>query len=338
MSSKKIKIAVASFNPITIVDGKKYGGFEIELWEKVAQEINMEYKYTKSKFSEIFRKLVNNKVDLAIAGISKTAEREEIIDFSHNTFNSGLAILVNKKNSWNLFKLLGVVFNKNIKSVLIILLLFVVVAANLLWLAERGSPNTINYINNNYFPGIFEALWWSIVTVSTVGYGDFVPGTWIGRLVGSVVILTGLGIFGLYIAKVSSAITLRELKSNISGKDDLKGKMVATKKGTTSVDALNDIGANVVEVEEINEAYDKLAKGKVDAVVFDAPIIFGFVNGDVSHKFTVVDNLFMKQPYAFALPEGSKLVEPINRAILKLRENGVYKDLYIKWFGDEKYY
>ena len=94
MSSKKIKIAVASFNPITIVDGKKYGGFEIELWEKVAQEINMEYKYTKSKFSEIFRKLVNNKVDLAIAGISKTAEREEIIDFSHNTFNSGLAILV----------------------------------------------------------------------------------------------------------------------------------------------------------------------------------------------------------------------------------------------------
>ena len=100
-SNKKIKVAVAHFSPISIVDGKKFSGFEVELWEKVAEEIKVEYKYSKSKFLDIFEKLEKQKVDVAIAGITKTAKREETIDFSHNTFNSGLAILVNKKKSWN---------------------------------------------------------------------------------------------------------------------------------------------------------------------------------------------------------------------------------------------
>jgi polar amino acid transport system substrate-binding protein len=333
-SNKKIKVAVAHFSPISIVDGKKFSGFEVELWEKVAEEIKVEYKYSKSKFLDIFEKLEKQKVDVAIAGITKTAKREETIDFSHNTFNSGLAILVNKKKSWNLFRFMGIVFNKSMRSVLLILLLFVVVAANVLWLAEKGSTN----IDNSYIPGVFEALWWSIVTVSTVGYGDFVPGTWLGRFVGSVVILSGLAIFGLYIAKVSSAITLRELRSDITDKKDLKGKLVATKKGTTSVDALKEVGATVVEVEDIEETYEKLEKSKVDAVVFDAPILYEVINGDYLQKFSLVDNLFMKQPYGFGLIEGSNLREPINRALLKLKENGVYRDLYVKWFGEQKYF
>lgn len=50
-----------------------------------------------------------------------------------------------------------------------------------------------------------DALWWVIVTISTVGYGDFYPVTWPGRFVAVFVIIAGVGVFGTlsgYLAKI----------------------------------------------------------------------------------------------------------------------------------------
>ena len=49
------------------------------------------------------------------------------------------------------------------------------------------------------FPSLTDALWWSMVTVSTVGYGDVVPQSVVGRAVATVLIIFGIGIFG-YVA------------------------------------------------------------------------------------------------------------------------------------------
>ena len=40
-----------------------------------------------------------------------------------------------------------------------------------------------------------DALWWSIATVTTVGYGDFYPVTWEGRLIAALLMITGVGVF-----------------------------------------------------------------------------------------------------------------------------------------------
>jgi voltage-gated potassium channel len=41
-----------------------------------------------------------------------------------------------------------------------------------------------------------DAIWYLIVTMSTVGYGDLYPVTDLGRLIGSVIIVVGVGVFG----------------------------------------------------------------------------------------------------------------------------------------------
>ena len=43
---------------------------------------------------------------------------------------------------------------------------------------------------------------------------------------------------------------------------------------------------------------------------------------------------FQHESYGIALPSGSELVEPINLALLELREDGTYAQLYRKWFGE----
>jgi len=48
------------------------------------------------------------------------------------------------------------------------------------------------------FDSIPKALWWAVVTLTTTGYGDVVPQTFAGRLIASVVMISGLGVFGLW--------------------------------------------------------------------------------------------------------------------------------------------
>jgi len=49
-----------------------------------------------------------------------------------------------------------------------------------------------------------EALWWAVVTVTTVGYGDFYPVTTLGRIVAVILMICGVGLFGSFAAYISS--------------------------------------------------------------------------------------------------------------------------------------
>jgi voltage-gated potassium channel len=62
------------------------------------------------------------------------------------------------------------------------------------------------------FTRLSDAVWWSFVTLSTVGYGDLYPITSGGRIVGAITMLVGIGIFGTFISLVGSSFltTMRE--------------------------------------------------------------------------------------------------------------------------------
>ncbi|NIW78577.1 MAG: two pore domain potassium channel family protein, partial [Calditrichae bacterium] len=49
-----------------------------------------------------------------------------------------------------------------------------------------------------------DALWWSIVTMTTVGYGDITPDTLGGKVIGSFVMVIGIGILGMLTATIAS--------------------------------------------------------------------------------------------------------------------------------------
>lgn len=67
------------------------------------------------------------------------------------------------------------------------------------WLFERN-------VNPGHFANFGEALWWAIVTTTTVGYGDKYPFTLGGRIVASILMLVGIGLIGTLAATFSNAL------------------------------------------------------------------------------------------------------------------------------------
>ena len=57
-----------------------------------------------------------------------------------------------------------------------------------------------------------DALWWSLTTVTTTGYGDHVPVTTTGRLIAAGVMVSGVAVIGAVAAIVALAVTLRVVR------------------------------------------------------------------------------------------------------------------------------
>lgn len=62
-------------------------------------------------------------------------------------------------------------------------------------------------IDHSEFPNIGESMWWSLQTVTTVGYGDVVPENVEGRIVGSVLMIAGVGFLAVITASIAAAFT-----------------------------------------------------------------------------------------------------------------------------------
>jgi voltage-gated potassium channel len=74
-------------------------------------------------------------------------------------------------------------------TVFIIFILLIVASSLLYYVEHAAQPEK--------FSSIPEAMWWGVVTLTTVGYGDIYPITGLGRFLGAIISLLGIGLFAL---------------------------------------------------------------------------------------------------------------------------------------------
>jgi glutamine transport system substrate-binding protein len=118
--------------------------------------------------------------------------------------------------------------------------------------------------------------------------------------------------------------------------EDLAGKSVGTKTGSTSHDYLRNELSDDVGVEPYpgsSDMYQALLGGAVDAVFYDAPNVGYFAQTKGKEQVKTVGPLYEGQQYGLALVEGSEWVDDVNDALASMKEDGTYDEIYKKWFG-----
>jgi voltage-gated potassium channel len=75
----------------------------------------------------------------------------------------------------------------------------------------------IHLFDKSDFPNAWLGMWWAVQTVTTVGYGDVVPRTVLGRIVAAVVMLQGIAFIAVVTAAITSSFVARAARERIYG-------------------------------------------------------------------------------------------------------------------------
>ena len=326
-----LDIAVRKVEPFAFPTPRGWSGYSIEMWEEAADALKIPYEYQeKASVAEQLEAVRSGNADAALGAISITAVREEEFDFSIAMYDSGLQILTKPSNG-SAWSLLPKMFSSTVLFLLLGVIALLILVGHVVWLIERRRNEDFP---RKYLPGVWEGTWWAIVTMSTVGYGDTRVKTKAGRLVAMCWILLGLVLVAEFTAIITSTLTVTRLESDVNNLGDLNGKRVVTVANTTSVQFLEGLGIQALEVDSAEQAFQAVESGKAAAFVFDAPILRSFVVSSGDDSLQVVGPVFQPQGYGMAFPSGSEIITPIDLEFLKQREDGFAADLSSKYLGD----
>lgn len=128
--------------------------------------------------------------------------------------------------------------------------------------------------------------------------------------------------------------------SDIRSVDDIGDGTVGVQIGTTgSIKAeefkqQGKISGEIRTFDTITDAFSALENGQVAAVINDLPVSLDKANQS-DGTLEVVQNIPTGEQYGIAFPKDSELVEPFNKALAEIKEDGTYAKIYEEWIGQK---
>lgn len=299
-----------------------------EIWQTIAQSAKLQYIYEPSRnVDQTLQAVSDNSLDVAIGPISITADRLQTVAFTLPFYQSeiGLLIPTEPETFWSQIR----PFISTAVFTSIGLLLFVLfIVGNLIWLVERKA-NPAQF-PQEYLPGIGNGMWFSLVTLTTVGYGDRAPVTTAGRVVAGSWMVISMIIVSSLIAGLASAFTVSlsgqgaEAFSNLN---DLHNRHIAVVSGTTSAQHAAHHRARLTQTKNLADAVALLKSQKVEAVAFGKSLLTHHLKQNPDLPFKVADLTLAKEDYGFALPINSPHLHTINHALKQAEEAGTIETI-----------
>ena len=331
-----LRVAARVLPPFVIYEDRSYDGFEVALVRLVAAQLGMDLEiYAVDTVAKQMDDISRGVAQLGLGGVAITGTREETVDFSLPVLDTGLTIMAPTQADQGLgdriLSFMRAIAGSDLPWLVVVFAVAVLLAAHLIWWLERHHNPDFAV---PYRRGIWDSFYWSVVTMSTVGYGDKVARGGLGRGFALVWIALGTLVFASFTASIASSLAVSELRGEIAGPSDLPGHRIATVARSTGETYLESVGIGPVLVDEIDDAYRLMDEGDVDAVVFDAPVLRFHVSREGVGAVTTVGPIFEKVQYGLMIAEGdSELVERVDLALLDLVESGVYRQVHDGWFG-----
>ncbi len=136
-----------------------------------------------------------------------------------------------------------------------------------------------------------------------------------------------------FTAALTSQLTLNQLRGTVHGEADLRYVRVAAITGTETTEYLGRERIAYQVFADAEAGLSALQKGRIDALVYDRPLLLWLVNEHFSGSLRVLDATFDPQVYAIGLPQGSELRMPINLALLDAIRSDWWQETLFAYIG-----
>ncbi|MGB0798895.1 MAG: transporter substrate-binding domain-containing protein [Planktomarina sp.] len=330
--SDPLKIVTVTRPPFSMVENGKETGFSLDLWAAVAKELNVSYEITRvDGFADMLMAVETGAADGAIANISITSAREGVMDFTQPIYESGLQIMVPDDGRGT--SVLSILLRRDLLLAIVGAFALLFGGGMIMWALERKHQD---YFNHSASDAMFPSFWWALNLVVNGGFEQLAPRSFLGRIFGTLMVVSSLFIVSIFVAKITATLTVDAIQNNVGGINDLYDKRVGTIENSTAANYMDKRDLRFTTYTGLDDLIANFENGELDAVVFDAPILGYYVNTRGKGDAEMVGSVFLSENYGMALQSGSDLAEPINRALLTLRETGKYDALLTKWFGNSR--
>uniref|UniRef100_A0A8B9J709 Glutamate receptor n=1 Tax=Astyanax mexicanus TaxID=7994 RepID=A0A8B9J709_ASTMX len=352
------------------VGNDKYEGYCVELAAEIAKHVGYSYRLElvgdgkygardaeTKMWNGMVGELVYGKADVAVAPLTITLVREEVIDFSKPFMSLGISIMIKKptKSKPGVFSFLDPLAYE-----IWMCIVFAYIGVSVvLFLVSRFSPYEWHSEDSeegkqpehtNEF-GIFNSLWFSLGAFMQQGC-DISPRSLSGRIVGGVWWFFTLIIISSYTANLAAFLTVERMVSPIESAEDL-AKQTEIAYGTLDGGSTKEFfRRSKIAVFEKMWSYMKSADPSVFVKTTDEGVVrVRKSKGKYAYLLESTMNEYIEQRkpcdtmkvggnldskgYGVATPKGSALRIPVNLAVLKLNEQAVLDKLKNKWWYDK---
>ncbi|XP_056009393.1 glutamate receptor 2-like [Ostrea edulis] len=345
----------------------RFEGFTVDLTEKIAKRLNLKYRLElvgdnqfgrqdeqTGKWNGIMGELIDGTADMAVAPLTITLKRENVVDFTKPFMDVGISIMIKKPE----IEKPGVFsFMKpfSIQIWMFILLAYAAVSVGLFFVC-RASP----YEWRKLFPGttmkyenefsLVNTFWFSAGALMLQG-SDACPRSLSGRVIGTVWWFFVLIIISTYTANLAAFLTIERLVTPIASADDLEAqteiKYGTVRSGSTreffemsTVPTFRKMG----EFMKFNDQYNVKKISEGIKRVKDSKGKYAFLLESTSNEYAnsrepcdtmMVGRNLNSKGFGIATPLNSPLRDELNLVVLELKEDGTLHRLKRRWWHDK---
>jgi len=333
----KVGIPIKYSEPFIIqredsVNGTIVEGMIIDIWEDIALKKKLDYEFIyHDNYNDAIDAVARGELDILVGPVSITPDRMEKVEFTLpvDEYEIVVASHSDATSLWSRIKpFVGIASLSSIG----VLIISIFIVGNLVWLVEhKKNPESFP---ENYIHGVGNGMWFAMVTLTTVGYGDYAPVTKIGRLIATLWMLITLLALSSITAGLASAFTVALSDQNpaFSDVNDLRRAKIAVVTGWSSARWAGYYGAEVVEAATLEEAIRLVSEQKVDGLISNRSTLVYYIQQNPDFNLSIANFTIANDLYGFALPKESPLTHELDAAIVQMRSSTEIEISKDKWF------
>ena len=308
-----------------------WSGISIDLWRRIAEQLHLRYRFTETTLEKLIEDTAAGSLDAAVAALTVTAEREQMLDFTQPFYTTGLGIAVPKSAQFNWWRLWNSLVSVGFVEAMLGLGGVTLAVGLVVWLLERHHTE---HFGGGVRRGLVSSVWWSALTM-TQANAEEKPSTVLGRLVAIAWMTASVIVIAVFTAGITAQLTMKQLQGVVHAVDDLKSVRVGAVSETATLSYLSQRRIRYRTYSTPQDGLNALRMGALDAFVYDRPLLAWLAKEKFNSSVDVLDYTFDLQNYAIALPNDSPLRSRINLVMLNLISTEWWRDLTARYLGKE---
>jgi len=306
-------------------------GISIDLWRRVADQLHLHYRFAEEPDVQgLIDGVAAGKFDVAVAALTVTAGREQILDFTQPFYATGLGIAVPAGGEASWLPIIRTMTSFGFAQAILALIGLALAVGFLVWLFERRHNEDFG---GGVAKGLSSGVWWSTVAMTQRSTGNFGPRTLLGRIVAIVWMIASIVTIAVFTASITSVLTIKHLQGTVHGVSDLSAVRVGALAGTSTEDTLSHMRITYRKFATLQDGLKALRAHRVEAFVYDKPLLAWAIQQGFSSSIELVDATFAPQEYAFAMPSNSPLRKTIDVAILDAIHSSWWEQTIFRYLG-----